>query len=95
MSLLSALKTTSFFEASFPFFRSELPWLFLGVDIHGIGISGRSVSGRGGGVECNRGPRQVLLGNRSCKALLAEELVNFLVPSFGCSGDDFHPTDSV
>ena len=26
---------------------------------------------------------------------LAKELVDFLVPSFGCSGDYFHPIDSV
>ena len=29
------------------------------------------------------------------KALLAKELVDFLIPSFGCSGDYFHPVDSV
>ena len=27
--------------------------------------------------------------------LLAKKLVNFLIPSFGCSGDYFHPIDSV
>ena len=37
----------------------------------------------------------MLLGDRSCKASLAKELVDFLIPSFGCSGDYFHPIDSV
>ena len=26
---------------------------------------------------------------------LAKELVDFLIPSFGCSGDYFHPIDSI
>ena len=55
VSFLSALKTSSFFEASLPFFRSKLPWLFLGVDVHGIWVFGGSISGGGGGVECDGG----------------------------------------
>ena len=53
--LLLALETTSFFEAPFPFFRCKLPWLLLGVDIHGIWVFGGSIPGGGGGVECNWG----------------------------------------
>ena len=52
---LLALETTSFFEAPLPFFRSKLPWLFLGVDVHGIWVFGGSISGGGGGVECDGG----------------------------------------
>ena len=55
MSLLSASKISSFFEASLSFFRSELPWLLLGIDIHGIGVSGGNVPGGGRGVECDQG----------------------------------------
>ena len=55
MSLLSALKTTSFFEAFLPFFRGKLPWLLLGVDVHGIGVFGGGIPGGGGGVECDGG----------------------------------------
>ena len=54
VSFLSALKALSFFKASLSFFRSELPRLFLGIDVHGIGVFGGSVPGRGGGVECDR-----------------------------------------
>ena len=43
--LLSASKTSSFFEASLPFFRSKLPWFLLGIDVHGIGVSGGSIPG--------------------------------------------------
>ena len=95
MTLLSASETTSFFEAPFPFFRSKLPWFLLGVNIHGIGVFGGSIPSGGGGVECDRGSGRVLLGDRSCEASLAEELVDFLIPSFGCGGDYFHPVDSV
>ena len=55
VSFLSALETTSFFEASFPFIRCKLLGLLLGVDVHGIGVSGGSIPGGGGGVECDRG----------------------------------------
>ena len=55
MALLSALETMSFFEASFPFFWSKLPWLLLGVYIHSIGVFGGGIPGGGGGVECNGG----------------------------------------
>ena len=36
-----------------------------------------------------------MLGDRGREASLAEELVYFLVPSFGHSRDYFHPVDSV
>ena len=56
---------------------------------------GGSVSSGGGGVESNGSSGRMLLGDRSHEALLAEELVYFLVPSFGRSGDYFHPVDLV
>ena len=52
---LSALKTSSFFETPLSFFRGKLPQLFLGVDIHGIGVPRGSVPSGGGGVECDGG----------------------------------------
>ena len=52
---LSASETMSFFEASLPLFRSKLPWLLLGVDVHGIGVFGGSIPSGGGGMECDRG----------------------------------------
>ena len=55
VSFLSASKTSSFLEVFHPFFRSELLSSFIGVNIHGIGVSGGSVPGGGGGVECNQG----------------------------------------
>ena len=47
--LLSASETTSLFETPFPFIRCKLLWLLLGVDIHGIGVSGGSIPGGGRG----------------------------------------------
>ena len=55
MSLLSASKTMSFFEPFLPFFRGKLPWLLLGVDVHGIGVFGGGLPGGGRGEECNGG----------------------------------------
>ena len=55
MPLLLASETMSFFEAPFPFLRSKLPWLLLGVDVHGVGVSGGGIPGGGGAVECDRG----------------------------------------
>ena len=55
MPFLSALKTLSFFETPLSLFGGKLPRLFLGVDVHGIGVPGGSVPSGGRGVECNRG----------------------------------------
>ena len=95
MAFLSVAETASFFETFIPFLRGKLLWLFIGVDVHGIGVLGGSVSSGGGGVESDGSSGRMLLGDRSHKASLAEELVYFLVPSLGCSGDYFHPIDSV
>ena len=51
MSFLSAAETSSFFEAFIPFFRGKFLWLFVDVDIHGIGVPGGSASSGGGGME--------------------------------------------
>ena len=95
VSFLSASETASFFEAFFPFLWSKLPWLFFGVDVHGVGVPGGGIPGRGGGMESDWGSGCMLLGDRSCEASLTKELVNFLVPSFGCSGDYFHSVDLI
>ena len=95
MAFLSAAETASFFETFLPFLQGKLPWSFIGVDVHGIGVPGGSVPSGGGSVESDWCSRQMLLGDRSHEALLAKELVYFLVPSLGCSGDYFHPVDSV
>ena len=95
MSFLSATETASFFETFILFLRGKLPWSFIGVDIHGIGVPGGSVPGGDGGMESDGSSRGVLFGNRGCKASLAEELVDFLIPSLGCGGDYFHPIDPV
>ena len=95
MSFLSTAETVSFLETFISLLRGELLGSFIGVDVHGIGVPGGSVLGGDGGMESNGGSGGVLFGNRGCKVLLAEELVYFLIPSFGCSGDYFHPVDSV
>ena len=95
MPLLLASETMSFFEAPFPFLRSKLPWLFFGVDVHGVEVSGGGIPDGGGGVECDRGSGCVVFSNRSCEVSLAKELVDFLIPSFGHSWDHFHPVDLV
>ena len=56
VAFLSAAKTVSFFKTSFSFLWSELLGFLFGVYTHGIGISGGSVPGGGGVVECNWGP---------------------------------------
>ena len=95
MAFLSALETLSFFEASLSFFRSELPWFFLCINFHGVGVFVRSTPSRGRGVECDGGSGRVLLCDQGHKMSLTEELVDFLVPSFGHGGNYFHAIDSV
>ena len=95
MAFLSAAETASFFETFIPFFWGKLLWSFIGVDVHGIGVPGGSVPSGGGGVESDGSSGRMLLGNQSREASLAEELVYFLVPSLGRSGDYFHSVDSV
>ena len=95
MAFLSAAETASFFETFIPFLQGKLLWLFIGVDVHGIGVLEGSILSGGGGVESDGSSGRMLLGDRSCEASLAEELVYFLVPSLGRSGDYFHPVNSV
>ena len=95
VAFLSAAETASFFETFLPFFRGKLLRSFIGIHVHGVGIPGGSASSGGGGMESDRSPGRVLLGNGGREASLAEELVYFLVPSFGRSRDYFHPVDSV
>ena len=95
VAFLCAAETASFFETFIPFLQGKLLWFFIGVDVHGIGVPGGSVSSGGGSMESDGSSGRMLLGDRSHKASLAEELVYFLVPSFGRSGDYFHPIDSV
>ena len=90
MAFLSASEATSFFEAFLSFLRSKLSWFLLGVNIHCIGVLGGSIPGGGGGMEGNRGSGGVLLSDSGHKVSLAKELVNFLVPSFGCGQNYFH-----
>ena len=54
MAFLSTAEAASFFETFVLFFRGKLLWSFIGVDIHGIGVSGGDVSSGGGGVESDR-----------------------------------------
>ena len=51
VSFLSAVETSSFFEAFIPFFQGKFLWSFIDVDVHGIGVPGGSASSGGGGVE--------------------------------------------
>ena len=95
MSFLSAAETASFLETFIPFLRGQFLRSFIDVDIHGIGVSGGNISGGGRAMEGDWSPGGVLLCDRGSKASLAEELVYFLVPSFGRSRDYFHPIDSV
>ena len=95
VAFLSALETLSIFEAFLSFFRSELPVFFLGIDVDCVGVPGGGIPGRGGGMESNWGSGCMLLGNRSCEASLTKELVDFLIPSFGRSGDYFHSVDLI
>ena len=95
MSFLSAAETSSFFETFSPFFWGKFLWSFVDIDVHGIGVPGGSASSGGGGMESDWSPGRMLLGDGGREASLAEELVYFLVPSFGRSRDYFHPIDSV
>ena len=95
MAFLSASKAVSFFETFLPLLLSKLPWFFLGIYVHHIGVLGESTPGRSGGMEGDRGSGGVLFCDSSHKALLAEKLVNLLVPSFGHGWDYFHAVDSV
>ena len=95
VAFLSAAETASFLETFFPFLWGKLLRFFIGVNVHGIGVPGRSVPSGGGGMESDRSSGRMLFGNRGCKVLLTEELVNFLIPSLGCGGDYFHPIDLV
>ena len=95
MAFLSAAETASFFETLISFLWGKLLWFFIDIDVHGIGIQGGSVPDGGRGVEGDWGPGRMLLGDGGHKASLAEELVYFLVPSFGRSGDYLHPVDLV
>ena len=95
MASLPAAETLSFFVTLVPFFRGKLLWFFIGVNVHGVGVPGGRVPSRGGGVEGDWSSGRMLLGDRSREASLAEELVDFLIPSFGRSRDYFHPVDSV
>ena len=56
MPFLSAVETLSLFEAFIPFFRGKFLWLFVDVDVHGIGVSGGSASSGGGGMESDWSP---------------------------------------
>ena len=95
VAFLSAVETASFFETFIPFFQGKLLWSLIGVDVHGIGVPEGSILSGGGGVESDGSSGRMLLGDRSYEELLAEELVYFFIPSLGCSGDYFHPVDSV
>ena len=95
MAFPPAAEATSFFETLVPFFRGKLLWSFIGVNVHGVGVPGGRVPSGGGGVEGDWSSGRMLLCDRSREASLAEELVNFLIPSFGHSRDYFHPVDSV
>ena len=95
VAFLLASETSSFPEALLPFFESEFPGFFFGIYVHGIGVPGGSTSGRGRGMECDRGSGRVLFHDQGCKVSLTKKLVDFLIPSFGCGGDYFHAVDSV
>ena len=95
VAFLPAAKATSFFETLVPFFWGKLLWFFIGVNVHGVGVPGGWVPCGGGGVEGDWGSGRMLFGDGGRKASLAEELVYFLIPSFGRSRDYFHPVDSV
>ena len=95
MAFLSVLESMSFFEAFLSFFWSELLGFLLGVYVHCIWVHGGNIPGRGGGMECDGGSGRMLFCDRGCEALLAEELVDFLIPSFGPSWNYFHAIDSV
>ena len=95
MAFFSAAEAASFFKTSVPFLQGKLLWFVSYVDVHGIGVPGGSVPSGGGSMECDGSSRQMLLGDRSREASLAEELVYFLIPSFGCGGNHLHPIDSV
>ena len=66
-------------------------------NIHSIGVPvlRRSIPGRSGSMEGNRSSGGMLFCNHSCKLSLTEELVNFLIPSFGHGWYYFHTIDSV
>ena len=95
MALLPASEAASFFETLLPFFISESLWPFLLVHVHGIEVVSRGISWRGWGVEGNGGPGGMLFCDHGCKLLLTEELVDFLISSFGCGWDYLHATNSV
>ena len=95
MTFLPAAETTSFFETFVSFFRGELLWFLIGVDVHGVGVPGGRVLSGGGVMEGNWSSGRMLFCDRSREASLTEELVDFLIPSFGCGRDHLHPVDSV
>ena len=95
MAFLLASEATSSFEAFLSSLRSKLSWFFLGVNVHCVGVPGGSIPGGGRGMEGDRGSGGVLLSDSDHKVTLAKELVNFLVPSFGCGWNYFHAVESV
>ena len=56
VAFLSAAETAPFFKTSILLFRGKLLQLFLGVDVHGIGVPGGSASSGGGGMESDWSP---------------------------------------
>ena len=95
MAFLPAAEAASFFETSVPFLRGKFLWFIIYVDVHGIGVPGGSVPSGGGSMECDGSSRRMLLSDGSREASLTEELIYFLIPSFGCGGNHLHPVDSV
>ena len=93
MAFLLALEALSFFETLLPFFFGELLRFCHIVDVHGIGVASGGISGGGGGMEGNRSTRGMLLCDSSSEVTLTEELVNFLIPAFGGSGNYLHAID--
>ena len=93
VTFLLASETASFFEAFLSFLCSKLPWLLFGINVHFIGISGGSTSGRGGVMGGDGGAGGVLFCDSSRKALLAKELVDLFIPSLRHGWDYFHTID--
>ena len=95
MAFLSASKALSFFETFFSFFWGKLSWSLFDVYIHSIRVSRGGISGGVWRVEHNGSLGRVLFCNGSHKVFLAEELVDFLILSFGSGWDYFHSIDAI
>ena len=90
MPLLSAVKAKSFLETFLSLFLGKPFWLLSVINAHCIGVSRGSTSSRGRGVEGNGGLGGMLFGDCRGKSFLAQEVVNFLVPSLESSRDCLH-----